>query len=246
MVLKKDTAVIKKLVMIAMILAVITVSIIAFIGIYTRNVNSMSNIIPNYTLGTEFEGLREYEFEIDKSEAQKDVFVDKNGKVSGEVISDNSSSSDVDVTVEGQEGQVVEENEVEGYSKENRTIKANEDDVLTPDSYKSSKSIVEKRLEELGVAEYNVRLDEENGKLVVEIPDNEESNFVYEVISSQGKFSIIDAQNGLELMDNSNIKKASINYGSENGNYKVYLQLQFDKNGAEKLKEISNNYVEKE
>lgn len=243
--MKKDTAIIKKLLVVTIILAVVTISIIAFVGVYIKKLNKMSDVIPDYTFGSEIEGAREYKFVLDTSENEKEVYIDENGNIRGEVISESSSDTDdIEVTVEGGEN-TTQENNIEGYTKETRTIKANDDSVLTLDSYKKSKAIIEKRLEKLGVEEYNVRLDEVSGNLIVELPDNEETSFRYSVISSKGEFSIIDSQTGLELLNNDQVTKATVNYGADNGAYSVYLQVYFNKEGSEKLKYITENYVEK-
>ena len=66
--------------------------------------------------------------------------------------------------------------------------------------------------------------------------------FILESLSGSNlNIEIIDAQTGLILIDNSHVKKATMLDTSENG-YQAYLQLEFDKVGTEKLKEISNNY----
>lgn len=251
MVLKKNTAIIKKLVAVAIVLVVVTISVIAFIGVYTKNLNTMSDIIPSYTYSTEFEGNREYKFVLANTEEEKEVYIDSQGNVCGEVISaesdsNSNESTEVEVTT-NDENATVEENDetnIEGFTKEKRIIKANEDSVLTKEAYKESRKIIEERLEKLGTSQYNTRLDEVTGDLIVEIPDDEDANFLYEAISSKGKFEIIDSQTGLKLMDNSNLKIAAVGYNSTNSGYTVYLQLQFNKEGAEILKDMSNKYIE--
>lgn len=246
--MEKNTAIIKKLLVVAIIFAVVTISIISFVGVYTKNLNTMSNVIPDYTYSTEFEGNREYRFALDTKEEEKEVYVDANGNIKGEVISENQdSSTDIEVTTEENttdEKSVEDNTEIEGYTKETRTIKANEESVLTQESYKKSKSIMEKRLEKLGASQYNVRLDEVTGEIVVELPDDNDSDFLYEALSSKGEFKVIDSQTGLELMNNSDIKTVSTGYGSSNGSYTVYLQIQFNKEGTQKLKDMSNTYIQ--
>lgn len=252
--MKKNTAIIKKLLVVAIILAVVTISIISFVGVYTKNLNTMSDVIPDYTYSVEFEGNREYRFALDTNEEEKEVYVDSEGNIKGEVIStEDDTSTNVEVTAEGEstvensaEDKNEENTEIEGYTKETRTIKANDDSVLTQESYKKSKSIIEKRLEDLGASQYNVRLDEVTGEIVVELPDDKDANFLYEALSSKGEFKIIDSQTGLELMNNSNIKTASTGYSPSNGSYTVYLQIQFDKEGTQILKDMSSTYVQKE
>lgn len=251
--MKKDTALIKKLSVVAIILAVVTISIIAFVGVFTKNLNKISNIVPNYKFSSEFTGDRIFSFVLDTSEEDKEVYVDENGNIKGEVINDSTTSNDgVEVTVEGNENAVENEaeNEVEGYKKETRTIKANDDSVLTPESYKKTREVIEKRLEKIGVAEYNIRLDEISGNLVVEIPDDKNTDYIANLLQNEkgnmlkGNFRIIDSQNGLELMDNSNVKSAKAVYNTNTR--QVYLNVELNKEGAQALKEISGKYIQTE
>ena len=244
--MKEDSALIKKLLVV--IIFVITISIIGFVGIYTKNLNKMSNLIPDYNFSSEFEGVREYQFSLDNSESEKEMYIDKDGNISGEVKKDDSStSSGVEVSVEGDaNAETNNGTDIEGYTRETRTIKANEDSVLTLDSYKKSKSIIEKRLEDSKVEEYSIRLDEVTGNLVVELADNENAAFFENLIESQGEFKIIDSQTGLELMNNKHVDSASAVYDNSNGSYTVYLQIKFNKDGAKILNEMSEKYIEKE
>ena len=244
--MKKDTAIIKKLSIAAIILAVVTISIIAFVGVFTKNLNKISNIVPNYNFSSEFTGYRNFSFVLNTSEKEKEVYVDENGNVKGEVKTDSTDSSEgVAVTVEGNENAV--ENDVEGYKKETRTIKANDDSVLTPESYKKSREIIEKRLEKIGATEYNIRLDEISGNLVVEIPEDKNTDYISELLQADGntwngKFSVIDSQNGLELMNNSDVKSAKALYNTNTK--QVYLDIELNKNGAQALKDLSGKYVQ--
>lgn len=243
--MKKDTAIIKKLSIVAIILAVVTISIIAFIGVFTKNLNKISNRVPNYTFSSEFNGKREYSFVLDTTEEEKEVYVDENGNIKGEVKSDSTDSSDgVEVTVESDENATENnaETEIEGYKKETKTIKANDDSVLTPESYKKSGAIIEKRLEKIGATEYNIRLDEISGNLVVEIPEDKNTDYVAELLQMKGKFNIIDSQNGLELMDNSYVKSAKAVYNTNTK--QVYLDVELNNKGTQALKEISGKYIQ--
>ena len=244
--MKKDTAIIKKLSVAAIILAVITISIIAFVGVFTKNLNKISNIVPNYNFSSEFTGNRIFSFVLNTSEEEKEVYVDENGNVKGDVKTDTTDSSEgLEVTVEGEENAV--ENNVEGYKKETRTIKANDDSVLTPESYKKSREVKEKRLEEIGATEYNIRLDEISGNLVVEIPEDKNVDYISELLQAKGKtwngkFRVIDSQNGLELMNNSDVKSAKAVYNTNTK--QVYLDIELNKQGSQALKDLSGKYVQ--
>ena len=69
-------------------------------------------------------------------------------------------------------------------------------------------------------------------------------------MNTVGKFEIIDAETKEVLMTNQDIKLAKVMYGadtssSSNGTV-VYLNIEFNKEGKEKLKNISNTYKEGE
>lgn len=246
--MKKNTAIIKKLVVVAMVLLVVTISVIAFVGVYLKDTNKLANAVANYTYSTEFEGNREYKFVLDTSEESKEVYVNSEGNICGEVIKkeETTETPEVEVTPETENATVEEtkdETNVEGYTKETRTIKANDDSVLTQESYKKSRAIIENRLKKLEANQYHTRLDEVTGNLVVELPDDDDSNFLYEAISTKGEFKVLDSQSGLELMNNSHLKSAKVGYAATEG-YTVYLQLEFNKEGKEILKNISKEYIE--
>ena len=246
--MKRDTAIIKKLAVVAIILLVVTISVIAFVGVYMQDTNKLSNVVADYTYSTEFEGNREYKFVLDTKEESKEVYINNEGKICGEVLSETEENTDVEVVPETENTTVEEKDDtiVEGYTKESRVIKSNDESVLTQESYKKSRSIIENRLKDLEVNQYYTRLDEVTGNLVVELPDDEDANFLYEVINSKGEFAITDSQNGLELMNNSHLKNAKVGVSADTNGYKVYLQLDFNKEGKEILKNIRNEYVEKE
>lgn len=252
--MKKNTAIIKKLVVVAMVLLVVTISVIAFVGVYLKDTNKLANAVADYTYSTEFQGNREYKFVLDTTEESKEVYVNSEGNICGEVLKkeeESTEKTEVEVkpetenaTVEETKDETKDETNIEGYTKETRTIKANDDSVLTPESYKKSRAIVENRLKTLEANQYHTRLDEVTGNLIVELPDDDDANFLYEAISAEGKFKVLDSQNGLELMNNSHLKNAKVGYSTTESGYTVYLQLEFNKAGREILKNISKEYVE--
>lgn len=90
--------------------------------------------------------------------------------------------------------------------------------------------------------EYNIRQDNITGELIIELPDDDNLEIEQSMISTVGNIEVIDYQTGLILIDNSHVKKATMLASAEDDGYQAYLQLDFDKEGTEKLKEISNKY----
>lgn len=234
---------------IAIILVVILIALIAFVGVYGKSLNALKNLIPDYTYGMELEGARQLKFVVDTTEEEKEVYVDEQGNILGEVKTEESegvsleSENTEENAEETQNPQEITEENTPSYATETRTIKKNEDSVLTKENFEKTKKIIQTRLNKQGISEYNIRLDTVTGDMVVEVPDDENVNIVYQLVQTKGEIQIIDHQTGIVLIDGSHVKKVEAVYTSGES-YQTFLQVTFDKEGAEKLKEISNEYVE--
>jgi len=234
----------KRIRKIAILLIIVAVVLIAFLGLYEKKNGIWKSILPEFNFGMELKGIKELHYVLDDSEEEKEVYIDSEGNVAGEVAKD--PNADTQVSLETEDGEKEEANEpdktdIEGYTKETRTIKANEEANINIDNFEKSKKIIQKRLETLDVYEYNIRLDAVTGEIVIELPDDDNVEIAQSMVSTVGNVEVIDYQTGLILIDNSHIKKA-VQLSNYSNGYQSYLQLTFDKEGAEKLKEISNNY----
>lgn len=229
----------QKLMKVLLVLLAILVIIIAFVGIYLPKLNKLSNIIPDYKLGSEIDGIMEYRFSVDNSENEKQVYVDSEGNVRGEVVKQENSA-----TAEGEEA-TTPENDT-GFNIETRKVKANEEEALTKENFEKSKEIIEKRLKNAEATEYAIRMNDVTGEMVVELSKNDNIDYLYEVaLNAKGAFQVIDSQTGVILIDKSHLKNASqvSNYDEKTSTYTVYLQLELDEEGANLLREISKKYI---
>ena len=240
-------------------LMVVLLSALAFLGAYAKRNNIWKQLIPEFNCGIELGKNRELRYALDTSEEEKNVYIDADGNILGEVKEDDSAielqteetttEGDTEEVTEGETTENAEETTAKdedkpNYATEVRTIKANEDNVKTIDNFQKAKSIIQKRLEDEDVYEYNIRLDTITGELILEIPNDDNVSIAHTAVTSIGNFEIIDDQTGIILIDNSDIKKAEAGmYQSETG-YQVCLQIYFNKEGTEKLKNISNEYRE--
>ncbi|MBR3163538.1 MAG: hypothetical protein IKF17_05525 [Clostridia bacterium] len=207
----------KKIQLIVKILVIILIAAIAFVGIYVQKQNRMENIVKDYSLGMDLKGSRVVELKV--SDETKEIIRDKDGKIVKE--SDKKEGED--------------------YKTEEQPL--NSDEVKTTENYKKSKSIIEKRLSKLNVDNYIVKLDESTGTIVLEIPENDGTDHVVSNVSETGKFEIVDSENVENiLMDNNDIKGANVLYNTTTTGTAVYLNIEFNKQGKEKLKNISNDY----
>ena len=77
----------------------------------------------------------------------------------------------------------------------------------------------------------------------IEIPENDETDHTVSNVSETGKFEIVDSEDTEKvLMDNSDIKKSNVLYNTTTSGTTVYLNIEFNKEGTEKLKNISTEY----
>ena len=208
------------------ILLIILLALISFGGIYIQKTKFVENILPEYKLGPDFTGLRNIGLKV--SDATKDIYYDLDGNVVDE----------------------------EGKNTTKKVESVNKEENLTKDNYKKAKEIIEKRLEKIkqvqytsaGIVEnkaidyYTIKQNEETGKIELKLPENANTDMVLRYVATKGDFTIVDDQDNV-LMDNSYIKEAYVGYSSTSSGVTVYLTIQFDKQGTEKLKEISNTYI---
>ena len=135
------------------------------------------------------------------------------------------------------------------YTKEE--IPYNSEEAKTVENYVASQKILEKRLEKLGVSNYIIKLDDTTGDIIIELTENDRTDNVISNLYTTGKFEIVDSQTKEVLMDNKDIKQARVMYGSGNSTgtssgTNVYLDIEFTKEGRQKLEQISSQYVKED
>lgn len=212
----------KKLKIVLCTLIIILIVIIAFMGVYSKNLNIYKSEIPEYLLASELKGKRMTYFKVNEGTEEK--IYDKEGK-------------EVDSIPEG-------ENEAD-YRKEQ--VKINSEEALTEENYQKAKEIFDGRLNELGVEDYSVRLNKANGEMVVELDDDKLTDTLLRYLLCKGDFVMKDSADDTVLMERSDIKNASVTYGNTGtGSVTVYLSIKFNKEGAKKLSEVSKNYLKVE
>lgn len=216
----------KKVKIITMIVLIILITMVSFFGVYTQVQNRMENQVRDYALNMDLEGARYVRLSVNKESTNVIKNVDGNEVETDEEMTDEQLAEN-------------------GYTKE--SVPNNSEDVLTVENYEKSKKIISERIESQGIGEYEISVDNETGDILVQIPENESTDSFVSNMNTVGKFEIIDADTKEVLMENSDIKLANVMYGSASSTSSgtaVYLNIEFNKEGAKKLEEISNTYVE--
>lgn len=221
----------KILKIIVITLLVILLSIISFGGIFVQDKNAMKNLIPDYQLSRELTGSRKVQLKVDDS-------VEKiNYDAEGNVIEENQTQTEGDTSKE---------------IARTEEIPTNKPEDLTVENYKKSREVFEnrlkyvgQRLKHIGITDYTVRLNEDDGTMVFEIAEDANVNVLVSQLREQGKLEIIDANTEEVLLTNDDIEDVFANIGrpSSGTGYSAYVQIEFNK---EKYREVSNKYIEPE
>ena len=220
----------RKIKILTITLIIILITMVAFFGIYTHVQNRMENQVKDYSYAMDLDGSRTIRLKV--SDENKTTVKDAEGKE----VADSENLTDEQITQNG-------------YTKEETPY--NSEEVKTVENYKKSKEILEKRLKELNVGNYIIKLDEETGDILLEITENDSTDSIVSNIGTTGKFEIVDSETQEVLMDNNDIKLANVMYGSNSSSMTssgttVYLNIEFTKEGRNKLEEISTNYTKVE
>lgn len=209
---------------ITIILLIAIMSIASFGGIYKLKEYKVVNVVPEYSLGMEFTDSRIIDLTVDTTIESTTIY-DKDGNEVGEE----------------QEG--IEYTEENGYTTVEN--KVNPDSVLTKENFNKAKDILKSRLAKLGVEQYTIKQNQENGNIQIRITENDDTDDIVSNLIQKGSFELIDDETGETLLDTNSIESTKVVYGqSATGETTVYLQIKFNKAGQAKLEDISKVYVE--
>ncbi len=211
----------KKTLTVVIILIVALLMFASFFGVYKKNENGEKvSILPNLKLGMEFGKTR---------------------------VITASVNNNVNKVVYDAEGNVVKQEEGVEYTEENgykiKETPINADSVKTVDNYKRAEKTIEKRLKENNITEYAIDLDETNGTIKLEIPENDTADDIESLIKNSGTLLLLDGETFETVFDNSYLKKADVVYSQGTTETGVFLQLEFNEEGTKKLQELNNIYV---
>ena len=236
------------------VLLIVLVSLISFLGIHKRNLNTWKSILPDYQFSKELSEIRTFEFSVDTS--TKDKSSDEN---TAENTTGNTTENATNTVAEGTTENTDNTANTTDANSTNTTaeqVPVNDPAVLTKENYLKTKEIVENRLKDFGIADAEVTVNENNGKLAVSVPYEGTTDYSAALASQKGKIEIIDSETKEVLMDRSMIKKASAYYQQANNNdsatattndtvsYNLGVKLTFTSEGQKKLNELSKTYIE--
>ena len=207
-------------VVIILILAILIFG--AFYGVQITNEKGEKvNLIPGFKLGMEFGDTRVITATV--SDETITTIYDKEGKV-----------------VTPEEGK--EYKEEDGYTTVEQ--KTNIDAIRKVANYKKSRDIIKERLEKSNVSQFFIDLNEKNGELKIQIPEDANADEVQDIIQNSGGFMFLDGETFEVVLDSTYFKKADIMYSQGELETGVFLQIELNEEGTAKLKELNEIYVE--
>lgn len=213
------------------VFVIILISLISFVGIYITNLNKLANVIPDYKLGMDLDGWRNIVVKVnDGTETKK---YDAEGNL---VTDDDTETSD----------ESAENTETEDAEENITTVEEpiNAPEVLTSDNYKTVEKILIDRLNYLKIENYTLRMDEDTGRINLDVPENSDTDYIAQYAITKGEFKVQDEETKEVLLTNADVKEALVQYGTTTAGTTVYLSIQLNDEGTEKLKNISSTYVE--
>lgn len=203
---------------ILIVLVIILVSLLSFTGIYVKDKNTYKNFIPDYKFGVDLYGYRNIVVKVDDSTETKNY---------------------------DEEGNLIKETTDEDKSKIAKTIEepVNSEESLTIDNYQAVEDTIIKRLNYLKVEGYQIKCDENTGRIYIEVPEDDNTDYIAQYCVTKGEFKILDNDTDEVLLSNADLKETKIQYSATSSGTTVFLTIEFNKDAVEKLKNISNTYV---
>lgn len=235
------------------VLVIVLLALISLGGIYVKHLNTMKNKLPNYKYGMEIDDTNIIKLQVSKNEKDSSGSAKENEEEKTNVASEEATeeeksevSAENEKNVENVENST-EKNEKNVENAENSTeknVQASEsENIYTADNYKKSKKMIEKRLKVVGIDQYTLRLDENTGDMVVELPTNVMSGVVQSIFNP-GKLEIKISDTNEVIATNSNITSVETGIDNSYANYGygsfVKLDIKFNKEATNKFTEIKN------
>lgn len=213
-------------------LVIILLCIVSLGGIYAKDRNIMKNVLPNYILGMDLDTNTIIKLDVVKNEENSS----ENPQEENNVTEENSESNN----------NVEDSKQTKNSTEKNNSENGQVQNIYTVENFEQCKKIIEKRLKNAEINQYTLRLDEQSGTIIMEVPDDV-SNETLQNIFVVGKTEIKISENNEVIGDHNSISNITtaiddsyVNYGI--GSF-VKLDIEFTKDAIKKFKELKNNYV---
>lgn len=222
-------------------LVVVLVSLVSFVGVYRGK-----NLLKDYSLGKDFSKRKIATFSV--------VEIDNETATQNNTPSEEQNAENPEQNAENteQNAENTEQN-AENKNEENKEQKQPLSQKDKEKNYNAAKNNIAKRLTAMKSEEFDIRLDEEDGKLVIEVPESMDTNFISEVVT-KGKVEIKNKSTNEVIADGKVFKDASaalrdetFSVGMQQVTKKiVVLNMKLSKDGKKKIVEANPKYTDKD
>lgn len=220
------------------ILVIILLCLVSLGGIYVKDKNIMKNILPDYILGMDLDTNTIVKLDVVKDEESSS----EDTQEESDETADDSVAQSTDQT----ENNADENTQSEDNTAENSSENGQAENIYTIENYNKSKKIIENRLKAADVHQYTLRLDDQSGSIIMEVPSDVDTNTLQNIFVV-GKTEIKISETNEVIGDYNSISKVTtaiddsyVGYGI--GSF-VKLDIEFTKDATKKFEEIKNNYV---
>lgn len=207
-------------------LVVVLVSLVSFVGVYRGK-----NLLKEYSLGKDFSKRKIATFSVVEEQ-----------NTNQEQPNEESAEQNTEESEENKEGNSAEQSQEQNQPITEKEIVKN---------YNTSKNNIAKRLIAMKSEEFDIRLDESDGKLIIEVPESMDSNFISS-IASKGKVEIKNVSTNGVVADGNVFKDASATLRDETFSMgmqqitkkMVVLDLKLTKEAKKKIIEANPYYTD--
>ena len=203
-------------------LFVVLISLVSFVGVYKGK-----SLLKEYSLGKDFKEKKVAIFSV----------VEETDETNTEETNSEEANSEETNTEDDQNTENTENTEEK--SNENTQIDKTK-------QYKDSKNTIEKRLAAMHAEEYDIRLEEENGNLIIEVPADMDSSYLSEIVT-KGKIQILNQSTNETIIETNGFKDATTRIDSTSYSKPIILlNIKFTKDAKNIFKNVNTNYTDSE
>ena len=217
-------------------LFVVLVSLVSFVGVYKGK-----NLVKDYSLGKDFSNRKVAVFSV------KEETTTQNNTESSATSNENTTDENATSENTASKNTASENTASENTADENSNTE-NQENEKKKIMKKAKTYIIEKRLASLSSNEYDIRLDEDDGTLVIEVPTSMETSYITELVS-KGKVQIKNKNSTEVIVDSNGFYGASAKLNTTSSSYSnpvVELNIKFTKDAKNAIKNANTKYTDSE
>lgn len=229
-------------------LVVVLVSLVSFVGVYKGK-----NLLKGYALGKDFSQKKVATFVVVKEQENEEKSEPSSDAESSEQKAENNEESKAEENGENSaEGENKEEAATDEKNAENSNENSSKKEEISEEqrkkNYVAAKNNITKRLAAMKSEDFDIRLDEENGTIAIEVPADIQSAYISQIFA-KGKVEIKNTNSNETIIDSNVFKDASARLDTSLTNYAkpiVILDLKFTNEAKKKISEANTKYTDSE